>query len=113
MRAIYVDHTAKTVRPVSDSDDAYFGLGPGTNGTAAICRRALVQPEGYNWTRASGAPASGILYVPGNTSQESVPGPWDGELMLEVPEPEPEEEEEKPEPKRVPFIPMPDEEPLP
>lgn len=106
-----VNHVDKTITPADREGDDYFGLGPGTNGTAAICRRALVEPEGYRWVRSSGRPATGPNYIPGNTSQESLPGPWDGTLTIEAPEPEPDED---PPPERKPgaFIPEPEEEPV-
>ncbi len=74
--AVIVDQQTKTIRPALEAGDAYFGLGPGTNGTAAIMRRALVEPPGFTWVRASGGVATGILYVPGNGIRDNFMNPW-------------------------------------
>lgn len=75
---IYIlDPPSKTIRPARSEGDDYFGLGPGTNGTAAITRRALVQPEGFTWVRFNRTPATGLQLIPGDSS-ESLANPWSG-----------------------------------
>ncbi len=71
--SVAVDPEAKTIRPTTEGGDDYYGLGPGTNGTAAICRRACVDLPGYRWVRSSGRSATGINYVVvGGAELESV-----------------------------------------
>lgn len=65
----------RTVRPCEPAGDAFFGLEPGTNGSAATARRALVQPEGYRWLRHDGRPATGLQLVP--SSDDNGANPWD------------------------------------
>lgn len=74
--AVILDAKTNTVRPATDAGDAYYGLGPGTNGTAAICRRALVEPPGYRWLRFAGAPPTGIQYVPSENTHVLTGAPW-------------------------------------
>ncbi len=61
--AITLDPATRTIRATTDEADDYFGLSPMTNGTAATCRRTLVQPEGFRWVRSCGRPATGFNYV--------------------------------------------------
>lgn len=60
---VRLDPDAKTIRPADAEGDAYYGLGPGTNGTAAMTRRAGVAQPGFTWVRANGSHATGIQYV--------------------------------------------------
>lgn len=76
--AVVVDAEAKTVRPANADADAYYGLGPGTNGTAAITRRAAAAPEGFTWVRSDGTPATGLNYLPGQRNPMNIPSPWSG-----------------------------------
>lgn len=69
MPPLIICHVTHTIRPADRDGDRYFGLEPGSNGTAATCRRALVQPLGFRWLRSSGRAATGPLYVPGQTSE--------------------------------------------
>lgn len=60
---VAVDPETRTLRPVDDQGDAFFGLEPGTNGTAAECRRELVSPyRGANWSTSSGRVATSLYY---------------------------------------------------
>lgn len=61
--AIIVDHTTRTIRPAHDIAEEFFGVAWGTNGTAAECRRTLVNPSGYRWCRQSGDLASSLNLV--------------------------------------------------
>lgn len=54
-----------TIRPMTPDGDDYFGLTTGTNGTAAIARRALVKTDGLTWVKSNGKPAVGI-YLAGS-----------------------------------------------
>jgi hypothetical protein len=56
------DHLTHTIRPIDADGDRYFGLEPGTNGTAAESRRGTVAPRGVNvtWQRHDGRPAVGL-----------------------------------------------------
>lgn len=76
-----------TIRPVAPEGDDYFGLATGSNGTAAELRRRIAELQtpspagnsyGLTWVRASGAPAHGIQYVPGD-SDRPASDPWSGE----------------------------------
>ncbi len=67
--AVNADSQSKTLRPVSSEGDAFFGLQSGTNGTAATCRRALVQVDGYQWIQSTGRNAIGMTFVPGDSSE--------------------------------------------
>ncbi len=58
-----VDTQSKTLRPVDDHGDEYFGLAPLTNGTAAACRRACVEVPGFKWVSSSGRTPTALLYV--------------------------------------------------
>lgn len=73
---IMIDHHARTVRPLDREGDRHYGLVVGSNGTAAINRRALVDvPDSYEWRTHSGAHAIGPLLVPGGGAWVN---PWDG-----------------------------------
>lgn len=72
---VIVDEQKKTIRPSSPDGDTYFGLGPGTNGTAAETRRALHEVPGYSWTRFAGSHPKGLLYVPPKGEPEFF-NPW-------------------------------------
>ncbi len=60
---IHIDHLSCTIRPTTDVADEWFGVSPGSNGTAATCRRALVTPPGYQWVRWNGRAAVSLTYV--------------------------------------------------
>lgn len=75
--SLTVDHTTRTVRPVFETADGFYGLAPGTNGTAATSRRNLQGLAGYTWHRADGSAATGLLYVP-TARSEFAPSPWSG-----------------------------------
>lgn len=79
--AVTVDHTTHTMRPAHDAGDAYFGLETGTNGTAAISRRAWAEyvhsAQGYRWVRHNGKPATGVLLIP--SGKEATVSTWGGE----------------------------------
>lgn len=57
------DFDARTIRPLSAEGDEFFGLSPGSNGTAATTRRACVEGPGFSWVRFNGRPAVGTCYV--------------------------------------------------
>lgn len=78
---VVIDHVKRTIRPSSVDADDYFGLALGTNGTAAICRRALVEPKGYRWLRARGAIALGVTLVPTARSEHHYVNPWTGDRV--------------------------------
>lgn len=73
------EREGSTIRPVTPEGDAYFGLEAGTNGTAAECRRALVQRPGERWVRFDGRPATGLRLAPPSRVVEGV-SPWSGSL---------------------------------
>jgi hypothetical protein len=64
MHAVTVITARRVIRPTTEDGDAFYGLAPMTNGTAAESRRACVAPPGFRWERSTGAPATGVLYVP-------------------------------------------------
>lgn len=72
---VQISAFANACIPCDEAGDAFFGLEPGTNGSAATARRALVQPEGYRWLRHDGRPATGLQLVP--TANDSGANPWD------------------------------------
>ncbi len=81
---VTVDPVTRTVRPLDAQGDDYFGLGIGTNGTAATNRRQLAVisasvPADYRWVRANGSAATGLNCVP-TARSESAPNPWTGEV---------------------------------
>jgi hypothetical protein len=78
---VRVDVPSGTIRPESAEGDEYYGLTRGTNGTAAIARRACVEAVVgaglLTWVRACGSPATGIAYVPSDRSDDA-PNPRAG-----------------------------------
>jgi uncharacterized protein YcbX len=64
MHRVTLDRQNRTVRPADLEGDRFFGLEPGTNGTAAEARRH-VAPAGFTWRRHDGSHALGVLLVPG------------------------------------------------
>jgi len=50
------------LRPVDPAGDAFYGLEPGTNGTAAECRRQAFPAR--TWVRHDGREARGLWYAP-------------------------------------------------
>lgn len=76
---VAINHTTRTVQPTHPEGDDYYGLAPGTNGTAAQTRRALAVSSTsitYRWVRYSGAPAVGVTLVP--SGEDVWQNPWDG-----------------------------------
>lgn len=67
--------TNGTAQPTDRDADAFYGLLPGTNGTAAACRRELVAP-GCKWVCSDGSPAKGVLSIP--PAVPSFRNPWGG-----------------------------------
>jgi hypothetical protein len=61
--AVYFDHYRRIVRPVSDTAEEFFGVAPLTNGTAATCRRRLVNVHGYEWRRRNGDVPRSLQYA--------------------------------------------------
>ncbi len=82
MRYQYIINPASKVITTESRDaDDFYGLVPGTNGTAATCRRALVEgtitePATYRWVRSTGHRATGISYVPSDCSDADYSSPW-------------------------------------
>lgn len=71
-----VDKKYGVLRPLDDAGDVFFGLAWGTNGTAAECRRALVEIPGYSWRRSNGKPPVSILYkVPAPAAEHDTTTP--------------------------------------
>lgn len=60
-------------RPLTREADEFFGLLPGTNGTAATTRRELYAP-GASWVRSDGRAAVGVTMVPSST--QVFRNPW-------------------------------------
>lgn len=79
IEAAVIDSVSRTIRPATPDGDTYFGLAVGTNGTAAMTRRALAEPANsgpYTWVRYSGRPAVGATLIP--TGRDTWSNPWDG-----------------------------------
>lgn len=81
-----VDSSTATIRPQTPRGDDFYGLAYGTNGTAAIFRRALVELNisggvPLRWVRANGKPAAGVNYVPTENSNLIHTDPWSGEVQ--------------------------------
>lgn len=85
--SLNLDSTAKTLRPVDAEGDDYFGLSIGTNGTAAVARRAIAEIAAcgvsradrqfvFVWVRSNGRPATGMTLVPNAHSDLSYVSPW-------------------------------------
>ncbi len=74
---VITDPEPAAVRPALPEGDTYFGLQPGTNGTAAMSRREAAAPAGFRWVRSNGLPATGLQRIPTNRS-EFIAGPWSG-----------------------------------
>jgi hypothetical protein len=73
------DHLTHTIRPLDAEGDRHFGLEPGTNGTAAECRREAVAPRGIGvtWLRHNGRPAVGLTLRPSTrTADDGFVNPW-------------------------------------
>lgn len=65
------------ILPESEEGDRFFGLEPGTNGTAAESRRALVAPSGFHWLRSNGLDPKGLaLRPPTRDSDTTWSNPW-------------------------------------
>jgi len=77
--AVRLDLGAETLWPLTPEGDAFFGLELGTNGTAATCRRLLLAPEHYKWTRHDGRPATGLTLIP--SGHDNSVNPWDGPVI--------------------------------
>jgi hypothetical protein len=60
--AVIIDHQTKTIRPAHDVAEEFFGVAPLTNGTAAACRRQLVNAQGYEWRRSNGCRTMALQY---------------------------------------------------
>jgi len=65
------------IRPAHPNGDDFYGLAPGTNGTAAAMRRTLVTPEGFAWFRYDGSRPVGLLVVP-LARPSPFSNPWSG-----------------------------------
>jgi hypothetical protein len=82
---VIIDSFAKTVRPAVPEGDDYFGLSIGTNGTAAACRRAVVEAVQQivngrlTWLRSNGQSATGLTLVPSARSDAYEANPWSGQ----------------------------------
>jgi hypothetical protein len=76
--AIFVDHTSKHVLSLEPAGDVFFGLLPGTNGTAAITRRKCGAPDDYTWHSSDCRRARGVFSVPSGRSDELQTNPWSG-----------------------------------
>jgi len=78
---VIFDFIAETIRPDHPRGDDVFGLALGTNGTAAQCRRQLVEAsqnaEGFTWVRCNGEPATGVTCIP-TANSDLVPSIWEG-----------------------------------
>ncbi len=81
------DPGKRTLTPINGDADAFFGLRPGTNGTAATMRRAVVEAHyrgtetgsgPMHWVRADGARPTGINLVPNSCSDTRFTDPWSG-----------------------------------
>lgn len=67
-----VNVSGNVISPRTPEGDDYFGLSMGTNGTAAISRRATAElvitantgVRGFEWVRANGGAPVGITLVP-------------------------------------------------
>lgn len=73
---LVVDAQAKTITSTNSESDSFYGLISGTNGTAAQCRRLLVEQQfratGFQWVRSGGRCASGLTLVPTDHSNTYV-----------------------------------------
>jgi hypothetical protein len=63
--AVELDPDSRTLRPVTDIGEEYFGVAPLTNGTAAACRRECVGLglPGFQWVRRNRSAAIALSYV--------------------------------------------------
>lgn len=78
MHETTIDHDTRTVRPLTPEGDEWFGLTMGSNGSAALMRRAGA-PAGYTWTRHNGRHAHGLnLQAHAHADTDTTPNPWDG-----------------------------------
>lgn len=82
MIKVKIDTVTKTIQPLNAEGDAFYGLAVGTNGTATICRRACVEPQGvvrFVWVRFNGHPAIGVTLVPsGRDTNKNYRSQWEG-----------------------------------
>jgi hypothetical protein len=75
---VFVDHNAHQVLSLEPEGDVFYGLIPGTNGTAAITRRLCAAPDGYEWIASDCRKARGVFVVPSNRSDGYQTNPWSG-----------------------------------
>lgn len=79
---VTVDLETGTLRPQTAEGDRFYGLEPGTNGTAATTRRALVEHEiagfALAWLRHDGRQPIGITLVPTDAGDDAFQSPWVG-----------------------------------
>jgi hypothetical protein len=77
MRPVRLLIEARLILPLDDLGDAFFGVAPGTNGTAAVVRRALVTPPGrWCWLQHNGLDAHGLNLAPASGDDEAWANPW-------------------------------------
>lgn len=72
-----------TIRPETRDGDAYYGLARGTNGSAAITRRALAESTAgvmpiNGWRTSAGRDTGSVWLVPTGDSERINADPWSG-----------------------------------
>jgi hypothetical protein len=76
--SLFIDHEARQVLSLESAGDVFYGLTPGTNGTAATCRRLCAAPAGYEWIASDCRKARGVFIVPSSRTGGYVTNPWSG-----------------------------------
>ena len=87
--SVTVDADRRTIQPQDPTGDDLFGLAPGTNGTAAATRRALIEAShapivealgSLTWERHNGRPATGLQTRPSDRSWRYDANPGSGRV---------------------------------
>jgi hypothetical protein len=61
---VLVNVFGDTLQPVDSDGDKFFGLSVGTNGTATVMRRQLLERPGQKWRRHNGTYPFEIHHAP-------------------------------------------------